>query len=278
MQRDDLACAPVSFAVEDVQTFHDEGVRSGLVCSHVQGDPEACHFLTVEDPEATPFSWSIAEAHRRAQVQSLKFGTTARTVARANAGTCPRCAANVEQVTYFFAMPDETKQWLDAEVDRLSLTMQADGFGLSGGRRFFLWPGDISHPPHSRGVVVDFPALDDTTLTCGWTAWGASGFDEPYASQGRRLSRQLMRSLRKVAGIPLFAVSYDGRARSARPLAWGTSQAVGSGKKLRQWRDGGSDLRALSRLPGHLAGEDPGQEFHCAAWDHTPYPRRRPRV
>ena len=85
--------------------------------------------------------------------------------------------------------------------------------------------------------MVDFPAIEGATLTTGVTGWKASAFKEPVASQGRQLAQQLTRSLRKIATIPLYAVSFDGLSRSDKPDAWGTPAAVSAGMALRQWRD-----------------------------------------
>ena len=68
--------------------------------------------------------------------------------------------------------------------------------------------------------MVWFPAIDEAALTMGWTGWKASAFDDPIASVGRQLNRALTRSLRRLATVPLYAVSYDGATRSAKPAAW----------------------------------------------------------
>lgn len=86
--------------------------------------------------------------------------------------------------------------------------------------------------------MVQFPAIDDAVLTMGETGWKASAFEEPIASEGRRLSRALTRSLRTLAPVPVHAVSYDGASRGARPAAWASQEALVSGRVLRQFREG----------------------------------------
>lgn len=146
---------------------------------------------------------------------------------------------NVPHVTHFFATHDETQAWVDAEAARLRLVVEEDW--LPGGtRRCFLWPREAPSSPGMKvvGVMVDFPAMYEGALTIGVTGWKAPAFQEPIASVGRRLTQQLSRSLRKMATIPLYAVSYDGSSRDDKPSAWGTPTAVSAGVTLRQRRGG----------------------------------------
>lgn len=149
-------------------------------------------------------------------------------------------AASVSTVTQFFATPEETQAWVDAEIERLSLLMHHESLP-GGGRRCFLWPLEIPlphQPGRVSGVMVHFPTGHETTLTMGWTGWKASAFPEPAASCGRRLGQQLTRSLRKLATVPLYAVSYDGTSRSDKADVWATPTVVHAGVSLRQWPDG----------------------------------------
>lgn len=147
-------------------------------------------------------------------------------------------------MTQFFATPDETQAWVDAEIERLALVVRDEPL-QAGGRRCFLWPPDVPPPDPRRlsGVLVHFPASHEAVHTMGWTGWKASAFAEPTASRGRRLSQQLTRSLRKLATVPLYAVSYDGTSRSERAVAWATPTVVSTGLPLRQWRDGAVAFR-----------------------------------
>jgi len=138
-------------------------------------------------------------------------------------------------MTYFFALPDEVTDWLKSEVSRLGLGEDVEVW--SGTTRVFVWPNDLVRPPRARGVVVEYPMRYDTVLTSSRVSWQPSGFAEPFASQGRRLSQQLVRSFRRVAIVPLFAVSFDRATRGDRPTAFGSRRAVEEGMKLRQWRD-----------------------------------------
>lgn len=141
-------------------------------------------------------------------------------------------------VTSFFATPEETEAWVAAEVERLGLVTY-DEVLAGGSRRCFLWPQDAEPlPPPAQGVMVWFPAFEEATLTMGWTGWKASAFDDPIASVGRRLNQALTRSLRRLAPVPLYAVSYDGVTRSDKPAAWGSRAAIAAGKALRQFRGG----------------------------------------
>lgn len=143
-------------------------------------------------------------------------------------------------VTRFFATPEETQAWVDAEIERLGLFMHQESLPV-GGRRSFLWPLDVpppQQPPRVSGVLVHFPAMHEDTLAMGWTGWKASAFPEPAASCGRRLSQQLTRSLRKLVTVPLYAVSYDGTSRSEKADVWATPTVVSTEVSLRQWRDG----------------------------------------
>jgi hypothetical protein len=143
-------------------------------------------------------------------------------------------------VTQFFAMPEETQEWLEAEIKRLKLITRDDR--LAGGlRQCLLWPRDeppLADTGRVTGVMVQFPETYDATLTMGVTGWKASAVPEPAASRGRRLSQQLARSLREMATVPLYAISYDGDSRSDKADVWGTPAAVSAGMSLRQWRDG----------------------------------------
>ena len=149
-----------------------------------------------------------------------------------------RHSDTVVPVTSFFAMPEETEAWVAAEVNRLGLVMY-DEVLAGGSRRCFLWPQEAQPlPPPARGVMVWFPTIEEAALTMGGTGWKASAFDDPIASVGRRLNEALTRSLRRLATVPLYAVSYDGVTRSDKPAAWGSEAAVAGGKELRQFRDG----------------------------------------
>ena len=85
-----------------------------------------------------------------------------------------------------------------------------------GGRRCFLWPQDVPEPPQQPRRVSGVPAVHfPASHRRHASPWG--GLDgrrrpsrNPAASCGRRLSQQLTRSLRKLATVPLYAVSYDG--------------------------------------------------------------------
>jgi hypothetical protein len=148
-------------------------------------------------------------------------------------------------MTQFFATPDETQAWVDTEIERLGLLMNEEVLPI-GGRRCFLWPRDVPLPHESgrvTGVLVHFPASHEDTLTMGVTGWKASAFPEPAASRGRRLSHQLTRSLRKMATVPLYAVSYDGTSRSEKADVWATPTVVSAGTSLRQWPDGAVTFR-----------------------------------
>src|SRR4051794_13063396 len=147
-------------------------------------------------------------------------------------------------MTHFFATPDETQAWVDAEATRLRLLVE-EGRLPGGTKRCFLWPRDAPRPPgtHVAGVLVDFPETYDSTLTMGVTGWKASAFQEPVASIGRRLARQLSRSIRRMAPLPLYAVSPDGSSHDDKPFAWGTPTVVSAGMTLRQWRDGAVTFR-----------------------------------
>ncbi len=106
-------------------------------------------------------------------------------------------------VTQFFATPEETKAWVDAEP--LGLLVHFESLPI-GGRRCFLWPLDVPEPlgpGRVCGVLVHFPTSTEHTITMGWTGWKASAYPEPAASCGRRLGQQLTRSLRKLATVPL---------------------------------------------------------------------------
>jgi hypothetical protein len=141
-------------------------------------------------------------------------------------------------VTSFFAMPGETRAWLDVEVERLGLSLIEDPLP-SGPSRYFVWPFDAPPLPEGAfGVLVHPPAVCSDTLTMGDTGWRPSAFPDTVAASGRRLNRQLATSLRKIATVPLFAVSYDGSVRDAKPTAWGTEAAISTGLSLRKWRDG----------------------------------------
>jgi hypothetical protein len=143
-------------------------------------------------------------------------------------------------VTQFFATPDETQEWVEDEIERLGLLVHDESLP-SGGRRCFLWLRDVPlpHQPGGvQGVLVHFPASHEDALTMGWTGWKASAFPEPAASRGRRLSRQLTRSLRRLATVPLYAVSYDSTSRSDKADVWATPRVAHAGLSLRQWRDG----------------------------------------
>ena len=141
-------------------------------------------------------------------------------------------------MTHFFATPGETTDWLDAEVQRIGLTIHIVELP-AGAKRCFVWPKGSPPPGLVPGVLVDIPEEHGDTLAMGQTGWKGSAFNEPTASEGSRLHRQLTRSLRKLATVPLFAVSYDGRSRDEKPFAWGSPIAVRSGRVLRQWRGGG---------------------------------------
>lgn len=134
---------------------------------------------------------------------------------------------------------------MDSEVKRLGLAV-VDERWPDGALVFsFLWPMDAPPlPEDARGVMVDPPRVYDSTLTMGETGWKASSFEEPVISVGKRLNRQLTRSLRTIATVPLFAVSADGSARSKRPAAWGTADVVNSGLTLRQFRYGAVTFQA----------------------------------
>lgn len=138
-------------------------------------------------------------------------------------------------MTYFFALPEEASEWLSADIRRLDL--EADDEQVGRLHRIFVWPEAQPRPSRARGVAVDLPRAFDGALISGRVSWTPSAFDEPIASEGSRLRRQLARSLRRVATIPLFAASADGVNRSPRPMAFGTPRAVDSGLTLRQWRD-----------------------------------------
>ncbi len=138
-------------------------------------------------------------------------------------------------MTYFFALPDEVSEWLESEVSRLGLWEDVEVWSRT--TRVFLWPRGFERPPRARGVVVEYPMRYDTVLTSSRVSWQPSGFAEPFASQGRRLSQQLVRSFRQVAVIPLFALSFDRANRGDRPTAFGSPRAVETGIELRQWRD-----------------------------------------
>ena len=143
-------------------------------------------------------------------------------------------------VTQFFATPEETQTWVDAEIERLGLLMHRESLP-TGGLRCFLWPLDTPEPfepGRVSGVLVHFPTSTEDTITMGWTGWKASAFPEPAASCGQRLSQQLTRSLRKLATVPLYAVSYDGTSRSEKADVWATPTVVSAAVSLRQWRDG----------------------------------------
>ena len=140
-------------------------------------------------------------------------------------------------MTQFFATPEEVESWLGEVVERFGLVCHEDVLP-AGGRQCFLWPQDLPSPGLARGVLAQFPEIHGHTLTMGVTGWKASSFDEPAASEGRRLNERLGRSLRKLATVPLYAVSFDGGSRSDRPVAWGTPRAVDGSFTLRQWRDG----------------------------------------
>ena len=147
-------------------------------------------------------------------------------------------SSTVIPVTSFFATPDETRRWLDVEVERLGLLVIEDHLP-SGSLWYFVWPTDAPALPNGAfGVMVIAPAVYGDTLTMGETGWKASAFPDPIASLGKRLSQQLTRSLRKIATVPLFAVSYDGSVRGAMPTAWGTADAISTSLTRRQWRDG----------------------------------------
>lgn len=140
-------------------------------------------------------------------------------------------------MTHFFATPEEAEAWLGDVVERWRLVCHQDVLP-GGGRQCFLWPQDLPSLGPVGGVVAQMPEILGQTLTMGVTGWKASAFDEPAASEGRRLNERLSRSLRKLASVPLYAVSFDGSTRSDRPFAWGTPRAADGTYTLRQWRDG----------------------------------------
>ena len=86
--------------------------------------------------------------------------------------------------------------------------------------------------------MVWHPEQHGSTLILGRIGWKAAAFGEPTASTGRRLSRALVRSLRRRATVPLYAVSGQGGQRGNAPSAWGTELAVGQGIELREFPDG----------------------------------------
>ena len=135
-------------------------------------------------------------------------------------------------MTHFFATPEETQLWVDAEIQRLGLLVH-DELLPGGSHRCFLWPLGALAPDRARGVLVHFPSIHEDTLTMGVTGWKGSALPEPAATQGQRLNRQLTRSLRKLATVPVFAISYDGKGRSAKPDAWATPTVASSGMSLR---------------------------------------------
>ena len=140
-------------------------------------------------------------------------------------------------MVHFFATVEETSDWLEAEVERIGLTLKC-GYLPAGGRTCFVWPRGASTPGLVDGVLVDFPVEYEGTLTMGRTGWKASAFEASTAAEGRRLHQQLTRSIRHMATVPLFSVSWDRSSRSEKPFAWGSPAVVRGGRVLRQWRDG----------------------------------------
>ena len=140
-------------------------------------------------------------------------------------------------MTAFFAVPDETDEWLRSETDRLGLAAH-DSPLRAGGRRYFVWPRDAPPLPSAEsGVLVTFPTVLGNVLVEGDTGWRAAAFDGETAAAGRRLLRSLTQSLRKRVTVPLFAQSGDGASVSERARAWATPAALASGLELRPVRD-----------------------------------------
>jgi len=138
----------------------------------------------------------------------------------------------------FFATPAETETWLAGVVESMHLNRFDEE--LPGGfRRSFVWSRDRERLTGIvKGVQVILPRIHDQTLTAGETGWMASAFEEPVASDGRRLSERLSRSLRRFAPVPLYAVSNRGDRDGGKPVAWGTVRAADGSLTLRQFRDG----------------------------------------
>lgn len=142
-------------------------------------------------------------------------------------------------MTAFFATPDETREWLREEVDRLALVLTDEELP-GGSRRCFLWP--LAEPQLSEpvpGVQVWFPSATSTVLTQGTIDWKASAFYEHTAAVGQRTARSLVRSMRKRATVPLHAMSLDETVIASKPSAWGTLAAVNGPVRLRQFADAG---------------------------------------
>lgn len=140
-------------------------------------------------------------------------------------------------MTTFFALPAESEAWLDEVVVTLDLARRDRPLPAEGVQAF-LWPNGSTAPDGmAAGVMVQPGQVFDDTLTAGVTGMKFSAFSEQVAREGGRLNRQLTRSVRKWATIPLYEVSYKGD-KSTKPFAWGSAEAVASGFVLRQFNGG----------------------------------------
>jgi hypothetical protein len=142
-------------------------------------------------------------------------------------------------MTHFFATPEETEAWL-AEVVNLMGLARSDEAWPGGSHRSFLWPSGLPAPSRSpAGVLIDHPEVSGRTLTRDWIAFKPSAFSPPVALEGRRLTRRLRRSIRRIAHVPLYAVSLDGQSRDNKPSASGTATATDGNYELRTFRHQG---------------------------------------